>query len=58
MKNNKDYLDSDFIILYSNGEKMYIPVAEYYIDYLSRQRSDIAKEKIEAVKKYMEENKC
>ena len=58
MKNNKDYLDSDFIILYSNGEKMYIPVAEYYIDYLSRQRSDRAKEKLEAVKKYMEEYKC
>ena len=52
MKCHKDYLQSYFIVN-SKNKKEKIPVYTYYIDYLSRQNSPRAKEKIDLIKKFI-----
>lgn len=55
IENNIEYLQSYFIVNIKNKGIMKIPVYEYYIDYLSRQRSDKAKAILELLKEKKEE---
>ena len=55
IESNIKYLQSYFIINIKNKGIMKIPVYEYYIDYLSRQRSDKAKVILELLKEKKEE---
>ena len=55
IQDNIKFLQSYFIVNIKNKGIMKIPVYEYYIDYLSRQRSDEAKAIVELLKEKKEE---
>ena len=55
IENNIEYLQSYFIVNIKNKGIMKIPVYDYYIDYLSRQRSDKAKAILELLKEKKQE---